>query len=293
MNLIDVHSDIPSPLKMTYLARSPLKVILFGEHAVLSGGRSLAVAIELYAHLEMVPSPAPEAVVSDATGCHVDLATKHGCVIPGFRTNILLEAPLGCGLGTSAAISLLLSHAEGAGLQDMLERAHAIEDIFHGRSSGVDVSACYTGGLISFRNGLVERLPLLHLARFKILVFSSGIPKDTAEAVRLGGHRKELHRQISEVSEEAYWLLQREFALPEIHRLIRRSQDLLDELGVCPDAMRRVVSRMRQIGIEAKITGAGCGGHLVTVVEKDREVPGWRQVSVDSQGFCAFGAKWT
>ncbi|ADM12308.1 mevalonate kinase [Encephalitozoon intestinalis ATCC 50506] len=272
---------------MAYLARSPLKVILFGEHGVLSGARCLAISIKIYGYLAMKPSPRDKAVVIDGEGNYIDLIEKYKCSIPGSDAILFLEASLGCGLGTSAAVSLLLSYGR---VQDskMTREALAIENMFHGKASGVDVLACYTGGLISFKQGNVQKLSTRHLSRFKILIFNSRIPKNTQSAIQVGELKKELYDEIGKISEEAYWLLQREFTLEELYKLIRKSQDLLDELGVCPREMREVVRRMRDIGVEVKITGAGCGGHLVTVVNKDLEIPGWTPVSIDLQGFYIF-----
>nr|AGE96328.1 mevalonate kinase [Encephalitozoon cuniculi] len=275
---------------MVYLARSPLKVILFGEHGVLSGGRCLAVAIDVYGYLAMKSSSINKAIIIDTNGNCVDLIEKYKYAIPGFDAILFLETPLGCGLGTSAAISLLMSYGKARG-PNMLREAYAMENTFHGKSSGVDVSTCYSGGLISFKEGVVEKLSVDHLSQFKILIFNSQISKNTEAAVRLGELNRELYDDIGKVSEEAYWLLQREFTLPELYKLIRKSQDLLDRLGVCPDEMRKVVSKMRKLGIEAKITGAGCGGHLVTVVKKGQQIPGWRSVSIDHQGFHVFGTE--
>ncbi|KAG5860398.1 mevalonate kinase [Encephalitozoon hellem] len=272
---------------MAHLARSPLKVILFGEHAVLSGERCLAVAVDVYGYLTIESSKSTEAVAIDAEGNYMDLFEKCRYAIPGFRLILSLDAALGCGLGTSAAISLLLSYAK-ARSPDILKEALEMENAFHGKASGVDVMACYTGGLISFRKGVVERLSVHHLSQFKILIFNTRIPKNTESAIRLGRHKKELYGEIGKVSEEAYKLLQREFTLEELYRLIRKNQDLLDELGVCPREIKDIIDKMREIGIEAKITGAGCGGHLVTVVKKEQEIPGWTSVSIDLNGFHAF-----
>lgn len=274
---------------MVYLARSPLKVILFGEHGVLSGGRCLAVAVDIYGYLTMKPSKKNEIIVIDAEGNHIDLIGKCKHTVPGFSKILSLEAPLGCGLGTSAAISLLLSYGKPHN-PDILKEALEIENIFHGKASGVDVMTCYTGGLISFKKGTVQKLPIHHLSQFKILIFNTKIPKNTEAAIKLGKHKKELYDGIGKVSEEAYKLLQRDFTLQELYKLIRKNQDLLEELGVCPKEIKDIVDKMREIGIEAKITGAGCGGHLVTVVKKEQEIPGWSSVSIDLEGFHAFGA---
>lgn len=275
-------------MRISKVARSPLKIILFGEHSVVAGGRCLAVAICKYGYLEAFESPESKITVLDSKNNKADL---EGLVhfTPGMNINIVLETPLGCGLGTSGAISLLLSYTRQSRItEDTLDQAHAIEDVFHGRSSGVDVSTCYTGGLVSFKRKQIEKLPTCYIEQFKIMFFDSRIPKNTAMAIKIGGAKEELYSKIEEVAEEAYELLKRRFTLHELYKLIRKNQNLLDELGVCPDAMRKEIYRLRGMGIEAKVTGGGCGGCLVTLVEKTRELPGWTSVPIDRQGFCAF-----
>lgn len=262
------------------LARSPLKLILFGEHSVMSGGGCIAVAVNRYACLAMHASEGLSA--TDSNGCILDL---NALGIPVTDMHISLDAPLGCGLGTSAAMSLLASYGLRRTVDGLLEDACRLENVFHGRSSGVDVSVCHTGGLISFRNRQIERLPTCFLDRFKIMFFNSGIPRSTAAAIRVAETRGELLRRIDSIAEEAHALLGREFALPALHSLIRRNQEILEDLGVCPEEMRQEVCRLRRLGIESKITGAGCGGCLVTVVERDCDLPGWTAVSIDSTGF--------
>src|ERR1700748_3292594 len=102
----DCHDPSSSDLQMSAIARSPLKLILFGEHAVLAGGRCLAVAVDMYGYLETSESPAGAVVVRDSNGSRVCL-NGPGYTVPGLDIVISLDAPLGCGLGTSGAVSLL------------------------------------------------------------------------------------------------------------------------------------------------------------------------------------------
>jgi mevalonate kinase len=266
------------------LARTPFKVILFGEYAVLSGGRCIAFSINKHGHL-YAPGPGiSRAVARDRRGREMDLSAKLGC---GACAEIVLEAPFGCGLGSSAVISLLLSYASSGPLlpSEILRGAHAFEDVFHGKASGVDALTSYTGGLVSFQNGRLERLSPEHLKRYKVLIYDSKTSKDTKDSIRACRSTEDIRQGISEIAEEAHNLLGTSFELSDLYKLFRRNQDLLEELGICTQELRREVLRMRALGIEAKITGGGCGGHLVTVVERGEEHPGWEEVEISEVGF--------
>jgi mevalonate kinase len=268
------------------IARAPFKVILFGEYGVLSGSKCIAFSINRYGYLYMEEAETSGVVAVDKTGNELSLDERLGCKVPGFDAEIVLEASFGCGLGSSAVMSLLLSYAvHGSSSSELLSRAHAFEDIFHGRASGVDVLTSYTGGLICFQSGHAERLPLMHLKKYKILVYDSKASKDTKHAIESSRLTGDTKRKIAEVASEAYNLLCRPFELSELYQLFRRNQELLEELGVCTKELKNEVLRMRGLGIECKITGSGCGGHLVTVVDLRDKYPGWEEVEVDEAGF--------
>ncbi|KAM0676550.1 Mevalonate kinase [Binucleata daphniae] len=82
------------------------------------------------------------------------------------------------------------------------------------------------------------------------------------------------------IAEKAYKLIQSDFSLDQMHHLIKENHDLLYELGVVPAEMQKEVLRLRAKGIESKITGAGCGGHLFTIVDKNTEIDNWEEIEI-------------
>jgi mevalonate kinase len=200
---------------------------------------------------------------------------------------IVLDIPLGCGLGSSAVISVLF-----AGFQDwsskigtVLDKAMEYDGVFHGISSGVDVYVSFNGGLIKFRNKHGEKLQTEFLRKYKILIYDSKLPKKTSSVVKHSVHdKKRIYAEIEDVAIKAHGVITRDFELRELYPLIRRNQDLLEELGVCPEKMKHEIIGLRRMGIEAKVTGAGGGGHMFTIVEKDKCLKGWTEVQIDSIG---------
>jgi len=146
------------------LGEAPGKLILFGEHSVAYGqpavgvrlSRGVRVALragsghvvaQLSAGIEgHKPVVSPESLVRAALGPDAD----------GLDTAIEINLPPSAGLGTSAALAIALLRAK-ATLDDvplsgetLLERAIAVENVAHGRSSGLDPSICLNSGVVEF-----------------------------------------------------------------------------------------------------------------------------------------------
>lgn len=168
-------------------ARANGKAILIGEHAVVYGEPALAVALR---HMGLALEALPEAVPTwesawelvepvgvesrDSTlaGARARLteglaAALHACglgVLESYspqRLRLDSRIPLGAGMGGSAAISTalarLLSARDRLGRPlpepdpaTLLARANAVEGVFHGTASGIDVAACASSGVIRF-----------------------------------------------------------------------------------------------------------------------------------------------
>ncbi|WUR03010.1 mevalonate kinase (MVK) [Vairimorpha necatrix] len=290
---------------MINVATSPLKLILFGEHSVLMGGRCISLCINKYCNLylpeDFVNLPDIKILIKDMTNSKFILSLDDNLKIESkdqkHNAMIKINCHLGCGLGSSAAISTLTStslylkkfstflnlslHSE-----KIFTQSNLIEDFFHGKSSGVDVATIKHGGMISFKEKEVEKMSTEYINNYKILIFNSKIPKDTKKIIKQVLNNKEKnYEKLKEISEEAYELLKKNFKLVDLYKLIRRAEDVLEDLGIVPEIMKKEVKKLRSLGIESKITGAGNGGHLFTVVEKNISVENWEEILIDEIGF--------
>ena len=211
-------------------ATAPGKVVLSGEYAVLDGAPALVMAVDRRAEvairrldsgLHRVTAPGLAAaerrftVRSGAFDWQDGLAAwtllescwrAAGFVAPGplaIRLDTLaFRDPLSgskIGVGSSAALSAALCTAMCAilpGHRDVRQIAMlAHRDFQHGKGSGVDVAASFSGGVIEFRmgdpSGQERRWP--DGLRYEILW--SGIEADTSMRVaRLAGSDKRVSR---------------------------------------------------------------------------------------------------
>ncbi|KCZ79184.1 hypothetical protein H312_03433 [Anncaliia algerae PRA339] len=281
--------------KNKYIATSPAKIILFGEHSVLYGSKCISIAIKKHGKVNSIPGKG-KIICKDSTGKMAVLNEVLDFKFVNSDVIIELEMPMGSGLGTSAITCLLISAMISVndndppyqkekvheGLSVLTRRAINLEHVFHGKSSGTDVITSLFGGLICYQDKLVRRMDDSHITKYKIIVWNSGIQKKTSDSCKL---KTNTHKKLYDIAEEAYEILSDSFTLKEFYDLVRRSQDCLEELVKVPEEMKTEIRRLRRFNIESKISGSGNGGHLVTLINKDENVNGWEEVEIDYEGF--------
>ncbi len=202
---------------MRAVAVSPAKVILFGEHFVVSGNTAIAMSLDLQTKVVVEPSSngaiqiksedlGVEAVfLSDGTLLRAFGNNAEAILRPvfeaasftlrrlnrigeGLRITVRSNFPVGMGLGSSAATAVGTVSATARifgyhlSKQDVFEAAYSLERIVHGHPSGVDQAAVTYGGLICYRNETVEaridpKKPPL------LVIGNTGIRRSTGEFV--------------------------------------------------------------------------------------------------------------
>lgn len=147
---------------------------------------------------------------------------------------------------------------------------------------------------------LIKKINPKYIQKYQILIFDSKIKKDTQHAIKKlnsnsnennnfqNKKKSEIIQEIIKNTENALQVLNREFLLNEIYPLIRNNQDLLEELGICPVEMKEEIIKLRSMGYESKITGAGFGGHLYTIVPRGVNIENWVPVEIEEDGVIFF-----
>ncbi|OGQ26311.1 MAG: mevalonate kinase [Deltaproteobacteria bacterium RBG_16_71_12] len=291
---------------------APGKVILFGEHAVVYGQPAIAGTIDrgirvavsqkdgdgadgpLFKSHSMAmrarPDPHGEGPESlrKALGVLVDLY--------GERVRRLIFSaegtiPAGAGLGSSAALSVALLRGvqrvlgePALGGDALVERAFALERVFHGNPSGVDHTTIALGGCIAYRRApaegghggaIAERLTLPR--RLRLAVAVAGSHGGTAQAVAALRERARRHQDayqriyqgIGELAAEGRAALEAG-ALAAVGELMDLNQGYLNALGVSTPAIEALCATARERGaLGAKLSGAGGGGAVIALVEDD------------------------
>ena len=256
----------------------PCKVHLLGEWAVVWGKPALLTAV----NLRMTATITPAKVSSDSEIKRIfepiikkELKLKK---IPPYTLTITSEIPMGCHLGSSAAVSVvciaaLLSHLRVKWDLDLINKlAYEAEKVFHGNPSGADNSTVTFGGLMWYRKEttdlkIIQPLPFSipdKLAKNFVLI-NTGTPKvNTKQMITDITALFEKNPQLKDQFLTGQERLTREL-LPaikdanekEVIRIINEGEKNLERIGVCSPEVKKIIRAIEQAGGAAKICGAG------------------------------------
>ncbi len=290
---------------MKVAASAPGKVILFGEHFVVKGSRSLATAIPLRVHVIIEPGEGKIVFHSPIAGVDAwinprDLSygdsrlapiarllaflkEEYGYSIVPHRVTVESKLPVGAGLGSSASLAVAYALAYTAYHGDPLERerllraSYEAEKVAHGNPSGIDNTIAVYGGSLIYKRGQPPKRIDLSLPRgYKLIVADTGIPRNTRRVVE---HVLRVAEATWRASQHIYEAADRivDLALQAIREgdprllgtLMNLNQGLLNAVGASSRAIEEVVHALRRAGaLGAKLTGAGWGGAVIALVEE-------------------------
>lgn len=259
----------------TVSAFAPGKLILLGEHAVVDGHPAIAAAVDRGTTVTLEDRPGPSGIDrSDLVDARLWPALAPLVPPEGVGLGITSDLPVGCGMGSSAALAVALVRAlarrEGreADFDECWARAFEVERAFHGTPSGIDHTVSALGGVVRYRRvgGRPEVQPLGVPAPLDLVVANTGAPGNTAEMVarvRARGAAAEF-AAIAELVEAA------PAAWPALGGLFHANHRLLQAIGVSTPALDHACAVMEAAGASgAKLAGAGGGGVAVAVVSAD------------------------
>jgi mevalonate kinase len=292
-------------------ASAPGKLILFGEHAVVFGEPALATAIDLRTevfarlHDEWLVDGAS---LQDTKYAYVRRAVEASWKGPPLWFEIRSMIPLGCGLGSSAAVTVATLGALAAlqgpvDTESVARAAFEVEHAVQGRASPIDTSTAAHGAAVLVRrepgDGLLwtieeggRRWSLHHsaLPATRLVVGNTGIAAATGPLV--AGVKARVDRdpeaaaaiaEIGEITLDGLRAFQRG-DLVRAGELMDRDHELLNLLGVGHPLLDKFVEAARPHAYGAKLTGAGGGGSMFALTDEPEEV----RAAIEAAGGTAF-----
>lgn len=269
------------------MVSAPGKLVLLGEYAVLEGGRALVAAVNRRAKGERVPLRT-EAQYSEVVKAVVARAGRsgHGLDSGGITIDTSAfsdEQGHKLGLGSSSAVAVLAtSLITGRGDETVLEIAvDAHREASGGEGSGVDVAACYYGGVIAARKQPSPVIPLASRMRnltMSVLFTGTSVSTKTfVEKARAAAKWAEWCANMKMIAEDGIraWEQQNELAyLSAVARYARAMGGLGRDAGIPIvteqiDAMIKLADEARTAAL--KPSGAG-GGDVVVMWSRDPDL---------------------
>lgn len=271
------------------MARAFGKIILAGEHAVVYGYPAIAMTLDLEVHIFAKLSKKPGLVFLNPK---IDPEHKSALLfaevlprlikllgprVAELEFQIDSDIPGGCGLGSSAALSVGLIRAvleflgESRTPNQIADMALELEKIFHGNPSGVDHTVIAQEGLIWFQKGRFEKIVSKQALNFKISMASPHA--GTLAAVQAVRQRYEqdpiqttqLFEAISRLTFQMRSAIE-QGDLDKIGQLMNQNHELLKQLGVSTSELDALCAlALEQGALGAKLTGAGGGGCIIAL----------------------------
>ncbi len=279
-------------------ASAPGKIILFGEHAVVSGATALGGAIDLRARVHVQDLPGSVLIkTEDITlqGFSFDLTTGRlmsaqaahatryiSAVLREFdvkNIQICIDSslPMAAGLGSSACIVVAtvaaVSRHQGQCLsrKEIAQISYRLEKkVQDGLGSPMDTALATYGGYLQISHDIRP----LDLPPLKMVVGYTKIPHDTKSEVQKVQDLKKryfdlvdpIFQAIGALSEKAVPII-REQNTAELGQLMNINHGLLASLGVSSRELEELVYAATGAGgaLGAKLTGAGGGGCMIAL----------------------------
>lgn len=279
-------------------ASAPGKIILFGEHAVVSGTVAIGGAIDLRATVRAQDDPGRVLITTEdlaLQGFSIDLTAGHiksaraaqatryiSAVLEEFdardmKVCINSSLPAAAGLGSSACIVVAtvaaVSRHQGHCLskKEIAEISYRLEKkVQNGLGSPMDTALATYGGYLQ----IAQDIRPLDLPRLNMIVGYTGMPHDTrSEVEKVQNLRKRypdlvnpIFQAIGAISQRAIPLI-KDGNAAETGELMNINHGLLASLGVSSRELEELVYAARGAGgaLGAKLTGAGGGGCMIAL----------------------------
>jgi mevalonate kinase len=264
-------------------ASAPGKIFLFGEHAVVYKRHAVVTAINLRCYAEVrkssefrIISPLGTTKLDFEKHPYVSFAIKRFSEIKpikGANIKIESEIPIASGLGSSAAVTVAVLKAldaefeAGLSSEDIYELARKVELDVQGIGSGTDPFLSTYG-----KAWLIPERKSFEIGKLKILVVNTNESSITSNMVAKVAELRNRYPAIVENIFDAIDSIAREslrylasMDIEALSNLMFLNQCLLKSIGVSTKRIDEIVERLSELGIAAKLTGAGGGGCVIGI----------------------------
>ena len=288
---------------MTSKASAPGKIILFGEHFVVHGTKAILGAINKRVTIISEKNETQNISIKSSLGensipISESLENVESMFKPfffiakkiinennfsnGINIDIQSDIPIGAGLGSSSAccvaaaasISNLFSELEK---NQILNVAIEAEKTIFPNTSGADCTVSVFGGIIGYQKDSGYKI-IETDHEFDFIVINSKKPHSTSIVVdRVNKFKSSNEKIFRDLCEEETRLIEKvtdslqTFDLETIGKCMSQNQIFLEQLGVSNDQLLEIIKLIEKETFGAKITGAGDGGCIIALTDKNEK----------------------
>ena len=289
---------------MTSIAKAPGKIILFGEHFVVYQNKAILGAINKYATVTTEKTNTDNILISSSLGqssiqkdedvSNVEKKFRPFFYIAkqvieknnfekGITIKIESDIPIGAGLGSSsaccvAAAASILNLFNITDEKEVLELAINAEKTIFPNTSGADCTVSVSGGIIEYQKEKgFSKIETEN--EFNFIIIDSEQVHSTDKVVERVRKFKENNSEVfTELCSEEERLVTKALDsmkkndLETIGKCMAQNQMFLEQIGVSNDELLSITKEIEKITFGAKITGAGDGGCIIALIQKDDDL---------------------
>ena len=284
-----------------FKASAPAKFILFGEHAVVYGQPAIAVPISdvrAFANVHIDHALKVPCIKAEDFNIEFSLTNENpsdkiehiikaihlvaeNTTLPylllGWKLVVWSQIPVARGLGSSAAISVVLIKilfqltGEELSQSKLIKLSFELEKYHHGQPSGIDNTVSSLERPILFQKD--KEVKIINPRRFYFVIGDTGIRKKTGQivadvAARYKNNRKlydSIFQKIGAIANQGTTVIEAGDR-KQLGQLMNQNQTLLEKIGVsCPELDQLIEISRNNGALGAKLCGAGQGGCIVAL----------------------------
>lgn len=254
------------------MIKSPAKLIITGEHSVLYNQTAVTCAIDKYLYClkdeNTKNNYGQDTLVTACLRAFFEY-TKIPPRLAPFKIASTIARKSGLGSSAALIVSILLYlqrffHVK-LDEKTFLHLAQKIEDIQHGKSSGIDIKTIFYGGVCAFEGsefaGRVQDQK--HLLQDITIVNTGHSRYPTRMVVEYvkQNHQKDtgIWTAFAQIAKGIYKAIELG-NLSEFNALLAQNQKLLEKIGVVSPRVVEFIQDLSVIGLTGKVCGAGTIG---------------------------------
>ena len=199
--------------------------------------------------------------------------------VSGLEITIDSDIPIGVGLGSSSACCVAAADSisglfKELSSEEILKMSIEAEKTIFPDTSGADCTVCTYGGIIEYPS--IEKID--NTFGLNLLIANSMIPHNTKNSVeKVNKFKENDEERFSQLCDLETKLIDEVITAMKNNDAttfglkMSENQKYLEEIQVSNDTIDGMISSLNEISLGSKITGAGDGGCIITLV-KDENV---------------------